>query len=175
MYYRKLVTDGLYLSPCDITNEVKIMTKAMNEDEELAYYNGFYEGVCNEDTVLELLTKWSSGPMFFSIVNDNDEFMGHISLYNQDHHEQFATLSIYLLKPYRHKGYAKKALKLITDFAFNVKRYNAIHLEVFSFNDHAYKVYEQFGFKKCGTYHNVRYHMGKSYDLILMEYLRSDS
>ena len=55
MYYKKIVGERLYLSPVDIDNEVKTMTRWMNEDQDIAYFNGFYGSLLGEDKVRERL------------------------------------------------------------------------------------------------------------------------
>ncbi len=173
MYYKKLVNDHLYLSPMDIENETAIMTTWLNEDQDIAYFNGFYGSLLGEEKTHELLNKWNEGPYSFSIISRQENaFMGHISLFNFDSHEQYATMGIYLGKEYRHQGYGKEAMELLIEYAFSVLRLNAIHLEVFSYNTHAIEVYQKMGFVECGRWHQARYHLGKSHDIVLMELLR---
>ncbi len=175
MYYKKLMGEHVYLSPIDIENEVKPMTKWLNEDEEIAYNNGFYGNLLGEGKIQEMMSKWNEGPFIFSIVEkEEDTFMGHISLFNFGPHEQYATLGIYLGKEFRHHGYGTEAMKLLIHYIFNTQRFNAIHLEVFGFNSKAYRSYERLGFKECGRWHKALYHQGESHDLIMMELLRED-
>lgn len=175
MYYKKIVGEHLYLSPMDIDHEVETMTKWLNEDEEIAYFNGFYGSLLGKEKIADMMMKWNEGPYTFSIVScDEDEFMGHVSLFNLDAHEQYATMGIYIGKEYRHNGYGQEAIRLLKEYAFNVRRFNALHLEVFDFNPHAIKTYEKLGFVRCGIWHESRYHLGKSHDIVLMELLRDE-
>lgn len=171
MYYKKLVSKELYLSPSDIENETPIMTKWINEDNDIIIGNGFYQKLLGTNKVKEMLEKWNEGPYMFSIVNNEGEFMGHINLFDVYDHE-YATLGIYLGKEYRNKGYASIAIKLLADYAFNYLNLRAIHLHVFAYNTHAQQVYQKLGFKECGRWHNVRYMNGKYYDEIMMELLK---
>ncbi len=175
MYYKKLVGERLYLSPIDIENEVKTMTKWMNEDEDIAHFNGFYGSLLGEEKVREMMSKWNEGPFIFSIVSqEKNEFMGHVSLFGMDSHEQFVTMGIYLGKEFRHCGYGQEAIRLLLRYIFDFQRFNAIHLEVFSFNKNAIKAYQKLGFKECGRWHKVKYHQGQLHDIIMMELLRED-
>lgn len=175
MYYKKLVGNNVYLSPIDIENETPIMTKWLNEDQDIAYFNGFYGSLLGEEKISEKMNKWNEGPFMFSIVSlKDDSFMGHISLFNIDTHALHATMGIYLGSEYRKKGLGKEAMQLLIDYAFNTQRYNAIHIEVFGFNENAYHVYQKFGFKECGRWHNSLYHQGKYHDIILMELLKEN-
>lgn len=171
MYYKKLISDNFYLSPCDIDNEYQILTKWINEDEDITYGNGFYTKLLGDIKVKEMMEKWNEGPYMFSIVSHKNEFIGHINLFDVYDHE-YATLGIYIGKKYRHQGYGKKAIKLLVDYAFNYLNLRAIHLNVFSYNNSAYEIYKAIGFKECGRWHNVRYCNGKYYDEVMMELLR---
>ena len=173
MYYKKLVGERVYLSPCDVNDEIETMTRWINEDQEIAFDNYFYHSLKGKEKVLELMNRFNDGPFQFSIVNkETDTFMGHVSFFGQDAHESTCTMGIYLGKEYRHQGYGKEAMLLGIDYLFKTQRYNAIHLEVFSFNEHAFKAYEKVGFEKCGTWHKAIYHLGEYHDIIMMELLR---
>lgn len=175
MYYKKLAGSHLYLSPMDIDHETDIMTKWLNEDQDIAYFNGFYGSLLGREKTQEMMNKWNEGPFSFSIVSlENNAFMGHISLFGMDSHDQYATMGIYLGKDYRHQGYGKEAIQLLIDFAFNTQRFNAIHLEVFSYNHHAIETYKKMGFVECGRWHKARYHLGQYHDIILMERLKDN-
>ena len=175
MYYKKLVGNKVYLSPMDIDYEVPMMTKFMNEDMDIAYFNGFYDSLLGEDKVRELLMKWNEGPFAFSIIEkDTNAFMGHVSMFNADSHQQYITLGIYIAEQYRGRGYGKEAMQLAIDYAFNTQRYHTIHLEVFAYNTKALEIYKKLGFKECGRWHKARYHMGESHDIIMMELFRED-
>ena len=170
MYYRRLLGKKLYLSPADITNEYQTMTRWLNEDSDLIYQNDFYKRLLGEDKTRELLEKWNSGPYMFSIVREEDDvFMGHVSLFNISQHS--VTLGIYLGPEYRAKGYGTEAIELIKKHVFDDLGYLSIHIEVLSYNTRAIKFYESLGFVICGTWHKERYASGKYHDVILMEYL----
>ena len=111
MYYKKIIGTNLYLSPIDINNELDIMTKWVNEDHDIAYFNGFYGNLLGKDKVLEMMNKWNEGPFTFSIVSLKDNsFMGHVSLFGMDSHNQFATMGIYIGEEYRGNRYGKEAI-----------------------------------------------------------------
>lgn len=175
MYYKKIVGKSVYLSPIDIDHEVDLMTLWMNEDKDIAYYNGFYGSLLGKEKVRALLEKWNEGPFMFSIINkENNAFMGHISMFNMGHHELYTTMGIYIGQEYRGNGYGKEAIQLVVDYLFQTQRYEAIQLQVFGYNKKAYEVYKKIGFKECGRYHKALYHESKYHDIILMELLKED-
>ena len=82
-------------------------------------------------------------------------------------------MGIYIAEEYRGNGYGLEAIKLSTEYMFRFHVYRSIHLEVFSYNEGAYRLYQKAGFKECGRFHNSRYFNGKFYDIILMEMLKN--
>ena len=173
MYYRKIEGDKIYLSPMDKKNEIPLLTRWFNEDPSIACNNGFISSVSNEEDISEMVDKWNESGMIFSIINKKtNEFMGHVSFFGADGNKTFITMGIYIAEEYRQNGYGLEAIELSTDYMFRFQIYKSIHLEVFSYNDGAYKLYQKAGFKECGRYHNSRSFNGKYYDIILMELLK---
>ena len=174
MYYRKIEGEKIYLSPMDKNNEIPLLTKCFNEDEAIAYNNGFISSISNEENISETVDKWNESGMIFSIINkETDEFMGHVSFFGADNNKTFITMGIYIAEEYRGNGYGLEAIKLSTEYMFRFHVYRSIHLEVFSYNEGAYRLYQKAGFKECGRFHNSRYFNGKFYDIILMEMLKN--
>ncbi|MDD2591711.1 MAG: GNAT family protein [Erysipelotrichaceae bacterium] len=175
MYYKKLIGDKVYLSPMAIENEVKIITKWFNEDEEIAANNGFIQSVISEDTTKTMLQSWSEGDCSLSIIKiENDEFIGHISLFNPKKYELGATMGIYINKENRFKGYGSEAIKLLLSYAFDELNYHFVRVEVFAYNQDAVKTYEKCGFKQVGKWRQSRYHHGVYHDIILMDIIKDE-
>ena len=84
-------------------------------------------------------------------------------------------MGIYIAEEYRGNGYGLETIKLSTEYMFRFHVYRSIHLEVFSYNEGAYRLYQKAGFKECGRFHNSRYFNGKFYDIILMEMLKNQN
>ena len=59
MYYKKIVGNNISLSPSDIEHEIPIMTKWLNEDEDIPNNNHFYVSLLGVNKVKELLEKWN--------------------------------------------------------------------------------------------------------------------
>ena len=158
----------------DKKNEIPLLTRWFNEDPSIACNNGFISSVSNEEDISEMVDKWNESGMIFSIINkETDEFMGHVSFFGADNNKTFITMGIYIAEEYRGNGYGLEAIKLSTEYMFRFHVYRSIHLEVFSYNEGAYRLYQKAGFKECGRFHNSRYFNGKFYDIILMEMLKN--
>ena len=104
---------------------------------------------------------------------ENGEIVSYLRII-ENGNSQISIGRVIVRKNYRKKGYGKEAIQLAINYLFKTQRYNAIHLEVFSYNQNAYEMYKKFGFKECGRWHQVRYHDGISQDVILMELLRKE-
>lgn len=90
----------------------------------------------------------------YAIVNENDEYLGTISLKNIDDMNKNAEYAISLRKSVIGKGVALIATKSILDIAFNELSLNKIYLNVLSDNIRAIKFYEKVGFKYEGEFVN---------------------
>lgn len=94
----------------------------------------------------------------FAIVDDNDEWVGTISLKKIDYENKKAEYSIITDKAVRGKGYAEEATKELFDFAFGQLGLHKIYLNVVSENERAIAFY-----KKCGFYF-----VGESRDSVIL-------
>ena len=81
----------------------------------------------------------------FAIVNDEDEYMGTISLKNIT--DTDAEYAITLRSVTQGKGYGYDASKYIIDYAFNVLNLKKVYLNVIKSNIKANNLYNKLGFK----------------------------
>ena len=170
MHYPKIKGGEIYLSPIDIQKKKAILTEWVNSDKSIAYNNGFYGQMIDEAKMQEKLEKWRDSSVCMAIIREEDEaFMGQVSLFNFGPANSFCTLGIFIGKEYRGRGYGKEAMDLAVEYAFDTLRVKAVHLEVYSFNEEAIAFYERCGFSKCGTWHLSAYHNGRFNNIILME------
>ena len=72
--------------------------------------------------------------------------MGHVSLFNIGHQDQYATMGIFIGADYRHQGYGREAMTLLMDYIFQSQRFQALHLEAFDFNQKGISLYQDLGF-----------------------------
>jgi RimJ/RimL family protein N-acetyltransferase len=81
------------------------------------------------------------------IISKTGEPSGTIALYNITISDRHATLGrVLVLEEYRGRGYMEEAVKLVTDYAFNVLRLYKITLSVYLDNAKALAVYSNAGF-----------------------------
>lgn len=72
------------------------------------------------------------------------------------------------------KGYGSEAIKVLQKFVFEELNLNRLELEVYEYNERAYKSYVKCGFKEEGRYRNKIYKKGKYWDVICMSILKDE-
>ena len=92
-------------------------------------------------------------PVTFFAIEYNGEYAGNISLVpGQDVYRKSAEIGYFLGEPYWNKGIATIAVKLITDYGFNVLGIVRIHTGIFEYNTASMRVLEKCGFEKEGIF-----------------------
>ena len=105
------------------------------EDNNIDSVNNFIDSsICDESN------------LHYAITDDNDEYLGTISLKSINKVDKNAEYAIALRKVAIGTGVAKKATRLIIDIAFNELKMKKVYLNVFAENGRAIKFYEKFGF-----------------------------
>lgn len=82
----------------------------------------------------------------YAIVNENDEYMGTVSLKKINFVPDTAEIAIVLRENAMGKGYGKTAIQDVLKIAFNELNLNKVYLNVFRNNKRAIKLYEKIGF-----------------------------
>ncbi len=82
----------------------------------------------------------------FAIADDNDEYLGTISLKNIDMENKNAEYAIAVRKKFHGTGVSKFATEELLKYAFETLNLNKVYLNVLSENTRAIKFYEKVGF-----------------------------
>ncbi|MBE6506809.1 MAG: GNAT family N-acetyltransferase [Methanocorpusculum parvum] len=96
----------------------------------------------------------------YAVTDDEDRYMGTVSLKNIDFENKNAEYAISLHMDAIGKGYAKFATNAILDIAFNKLKLNRVYLNVLSKNIRAIKFYEKYGFIFEGESKEHLFHKG---------------
>lgn len=110
----------------------------------------------------------------FACVNDEDEYLGTVSLKNIDKKNSNAEYAISFLKKAQGTGAAKFATQEILKIAFLEMGLRRVYLNVLNTNQRAIKFYEKTGFKKEGVFREHIYKNDKFYDLVWYAMLKSE-
>lgn len=94
----------------------------------------------------------SSDNIHYAITDENDEYMGTISLKNINRKDKNAEYAIVTRTKAHGKGYAREATKDILSLGFNTYGLEKIYLYVVTENIAANKFYKKCGFKEEGVF-----------------------
>lgn len=113
--------------------------------------------------------------LHFAITNEDDEYLGTISLKDIDLNNRRAEYAIVLRKSAQHKGVAYEATMAVLKKAFTEYGLNRVFLSVYENNQNAIKLYERCGFKYEGEFREHFIHDGKAlswkwYSILKSEY-----
>lgn len=135
--------------------------------------------------VLEFISTAETRPIdgqsiHFAIADDNDEYLGTISLKNVDMNCMSAEYAISLRKCAQGKGIATWATRTLLQMAFKEFHFQRIYLNVLSDNKRAIHLYEKCGFSYEGMfrrhlYLNGEYKTLKWYGILDDEYFNDNN
>jgi len=142
----------------DITSNFRTNFNNKKEDEILK----FIENSCNDRDIN------------LAIVNENDEYMGTISLKNINYIDRNGEYAIVLRRQAIGTEVAKIATAEILDMAFNKLKLERIYLNVYSQNTRAVKFYKKFGFKYEGEFKKHIFYNNEFKDLMWFAILKEE-
>jgi len=175
-YYRKLVGEKCYLSPCSLEDAEK--WTEWDNDLEVAIPLGdeAYTQFPLDKTKEVISTLIKKQEYVFNVIElETDNLIGRCMLFGIDKVDRRAMLGIAIgEKAYWNKGYGQDATRLLLDYGFNLLNLNNIMLGVFSFNQRAINCYKKVGFKEIGRRRQARIIGGKKFDVILMDILAEE-
>ena len=143
----------------DIVKNFRFESSDMNEDTVKAFITTSLQNICNRH---------------YAVTDDNDVYMGTVSLKNIDFENKNAEYAISLHMDALGKGYARFATNAILNIAFKELKLNRVYLNVLSKNIRAIKFYEKYGFIFEGEFKEHLFHKGKFENLRWYRILASE-
>ena len=171
-YFRKIVSERLYLSPFDAEDTTihSKWAKWMN-DGAISDTFGGHNTLISLSNVKELVQELN-GHRFFIVLQDGDVLIGQISLHDIDHLNRHAFLGIMIGEVEHHgKGYGTEAVRLVLDYGFNTLNLHNIMLSAHEDNHAGIACYKKVGFKESGRRREWVFKNGKYVDVIYMDIL----
>lgn len=175
-YIKKLVGDNVYLSPI-LLEDTEIYTHMSNNLEMmLGLGSVVYTNIIDNEKEEELLKELISRKYQFAVrLIKNDELLGNIGFRFVNETHKNAELGIMLAnEKHQGKGYGAEAINLLLDFGFSLLNLYNIYLQLFEYNEIAYKLYKKVGFKEVGRKRKFVEVLGKRYDVIIMDILSEE-
>jgi len=175
-YYKKLVGEKCYLSPCSLQDAEKWTAWDNDLQVTLPLGDEAYTPYSLEKMKDILGNVIKSQDHIFDIVElESDTLIGRCMLFDIDRVNRKAMLGIVIgEKTYWNKGYGQDATKLLLDYGFNLLNLNSVMLGTFDFNQRAIACYKKVGFKEIGKRRQARIIGRKKCDAILMDILAEE-
>lgn len=118
---------------------------------------------------------WSDSEGMLLIVDAADTVLGHIEFYRTVGYLDELELSYQLYsREHDRKGIVSDAVRLLTAYLFNTKKFNRIRLMIHPDNAASRRVAEKCGFQHEGTARGVWFQHGRSHDLEVYAQTRAD-
>ena len=172
---KTLVGDNVYLSPISLDDVEKYaeMVNDIKVSVGLGYLS--YTNIIDFESEKEFLISVKKEKMFAVRLLENDELLGNIGFNSLDMVNRNGVLGVLIGNPkHQRKGYGTEALKLILDYGFSFLNLRNISLNVFEYNEPAYNLYKNIGFKEVGRLRKAVEIMGKTYNVIIMDMLKEE-
>lgn len=173
MYFKRLIGERIYLSPINREDYIKY-TEWLNDLEvSIALFE--MKNPITQESEKQILEELSKENVYAIVLKDEDKLIGNVGLHNINWISRTAEVGILIGdKNYWGQGYAREAINLILDYAFNVINLHMVYLKVYSYNVSAIKCYEKIGFKYAGRLREAIEVAGERYDVIYMDILKDE-
>jgi RimJ/RimL family protein N-acetyltransferase len=150
--------------------------EGVNDSEITDYLSDIFtfpNTVHETEAFLRAMIEGKTDSKGFIISNkDSLSYIGQIDLHQIDYKNRHATLGIVIgKKEYLGRGYGKEAIELVQQFVFSTLGLNRLELDVYEFNERAYKCYVKCGFTEEGRMRQKIYKNGRYWDVIKMSIL----
>jgi diamine N-acetyltransferase len=124
------------------------------KDKKVNKYFRFDPETISLDTVMKFIKSSINvaGSYHFAIVDENDEYLGTVSLKDIDQSAKNGEYAIALRTKAQGHGTGKFATEAILEFAFKELELERVYLNVLSDNIHAIDFYQKIGFKYEGEF-----------------------
>jgi len=175
-YYKKLVGERCYLSPCSVDDATKWAEWDNDLEVTIPLGDEAYTPMSLEKEREALADASKRQSHVFDIVdNASDTLIGRCMLFSVNQVDRNAMLGICIgEKEYWSKGFGADAIRLLLDYAFNLLNLNSIMLGTFAFNQRAIACYKKVGFKEIGRRRQARIISGQKFDCVLMDILAEE-
>lgn len=118
---------------------------------------------------------WQDGLGRMAIVDKEDVLQGQLLCFRPSSYMDALEIAYIILRPQsRGKGYMSEALRLFTDYLFDIHNTKRIQLTVIPGNESSRRVAEKCGFKREGVLRQALFQEGRLTDLEMYSLLRDE-
>ncbi|OUN25659.1 GNAT family N-acetyltransferase [Blautia sp. An81] len=145
--------------------DAEFMLEWMHDSHINSMFNVNFESFLIEDARNFILNSFDEKNHHFAVVDENDEYLGTISLKNISLKDRNAEYAVVLRKKAHGTGVSNLATREILDYAFNTLKLERVYLNVLEENMRARAFYEKMGFTQEGVFKKHKYIRGSFQDL----------
>ena len=154
--------------------DIPFMLEWMHDSEMTKYLKYDFSTATLESQKKFIDNSYTKSNINFAIVDDEDTYLGSISLKNINYDDSNAEYAICIRKGCTGKNIALEATEKILAYAFDELKLNRVYLNVVSKNIRAVKFYEKYGFIYEGEFKEAINIKGVLEDLKWYRILRSE-
>ena len=176
-YGARLLTDGEITLRALTESDLPMLVAWWNRPEWAALQQRIIKPR-PDGPIEEMFRSWSVnkplGDAGFSIVSNDGELLGHLTLYGAALPDRCASFAILISPDHVGRGIGPKATQLALSYGFRELGLNRIELHAWAFNTRAIRAYEKAGFVLEGRRREVVFHDGRFHDELIMSVLARD-
>ena len=154
--------------------DVDGMLEWMHSKESKEIFAKDFNKYTREDVTRFANSKNTKENINYACVDDNDEYLGTVSLKNIDYENGNAEYAISFRKEAQGTGAAMYATKRILDMAFNELKLEKVYLDVLLTNKRAIGFYNKVGFVQEGEFRSHFKRNGEYVDLLWFSMLNEE-
>lgn len=154
--------------------DVDRMLSWMHSEESKEIFAKDFNNYTKEDVTKFAKSKNTKENINLACVNEEDEYLGTVSLKNIDYDNSNAEYAISFMKEAQGTGAAIFATLEILKIAFEELKLNKVYLDVLKTNKRAIAFYEKIGFTQEGKFRNHFKKNDKFVDLLWFSMLKEE-
>lgn len=172
-YFPKLVGERVYLSPISLEDAERYAIW-LNDLETTRFLLQATKVISlqGEGDALAALSREQN---YAIVERGSDELLGNCGLMDLSSVHRSAEVGVFLgEEAKRGRGYGSEALRLLSDYAFNVLNLESLSLKVYDFNERAQASYRKAGFREAGRLRKAHFYGGEYHDILIMDLLAEE-
>ncbi|MBI9013206.1 MAG: GNAT family N-acetyltransferase [Clostridiales bacterium] len=148
--------------------------ETQNDSHEVRCFEGGLEPLKTEATYKQYILDNLESAYKYAIEDIDSNYVGTASISGINPSAGTFYITVQVFKEYRKRGYAKEAIKMMLNYAFNELRLNKANSETIDINYGSIKLHESVGFTIEGTRRQNVFTEGKYHDEILFGMTRDE-
>ncbi|MBV7331299.1 GNAT family N-acetyltransferase [Chloroflexi bacterium TSY] len=123
---------------------------------------------------IEQIQSADTNVLVFAIESLAGEFVGNANIHGRDERNGTFSCAVRIFRPFRRRGYAQEAFRMVLRFGFHELRYQKANTETVAINEASIKLHRSLGFQEEGRRRRNVFTDGHYYDEILFGMTREE-